>query len=76
MKLKILLQYILQKNFENLCTFDTALNIWQECSSLVKNPKSKSKEEINANIDNYKKYLSMFGKGGQELFEKIQALIV
>ncbi len=69
-------KYTLQKNFENLCTFDTALNVWQECSSLVKNPKSKSKEEINANIDNYKKYLSMFGKGGQELFEKIQALIV
>ena len=68
-------KYTLQKNFENLCTFDTALNVWQECSSLIKNPKSKSKEEINTNIDNYKKYLSMFGKGGQELFEKIQALI-
>ena len=68
-------KYGLSKNFENLCTFDTALNVWQECSSLVKNPKQKSKEEIIANIENYRKYLGMFGKGGQDLFEKVQSLI-
>ncbi len=68
-------KYSLNKSFENLCIFDSALNVWQECSSLVKNPKQKSKEEISANLENYKKYLSMFGKGGQDLFEKVQALI-
>ncbi|MBR1544626.1 MAG: hypothetical protein IJ638_01620 [Alphaproteobacteria bacterium] len=68
-------KYTLNKNFENLCTFDTALNVWQECSSLVKNPKQKSKEEIKENLEKYKKYLGMFGKGGQDLFEKVQSLI-
>ena len=68
-------KYNLNKNFENLCTFDSALNVWQECSSFVKNPKQKSKEEVKANMENYKKYLSMFGKGGQDLLEKVQSLI-
>ncbi|MCR5506607.1 MAG: hypothetical protein K6F04_02025 [bacterium] len=68
-------KYTLSKNFENLCTFDSALNVWQECSSLVKNPKQKSKEEIKENLEKYKKYLGMFGKGGQDLFEKVQSLI-
>ena len=68
-------KYNLNKSFENLCTFDSALNIWQECSAFVKNPKQKSKEEIKANMENYKKYLGMFGKGGQDLLEKVQALI-
>ncbi|MBR4316072.1 MAG: hypothetical protein IKP65_03780 [Alphaproteobacteria bacterium] len=68
-------KYQLNKNFENLCVFDSALNVWQECSLLIKNPKQKSKEEIKANIENYKKYLGMFGKGGQDLLEKVKALI-
>ena len=68
-------KYNLSKNFENLCIFDSALNIWQECSAFVKNPKQRSKEEIKANMDNYKKYLGMFGKGGQDLLEKVQALV-
>ena len=50
-------KYQLNKNFENLCVFDSALNVWQECSLLIKNPKQKSKEEIAANIENYEKYL-------------------
>ena len=68
-------KYQLNKNFENLCVFDSALNVWQECSLLIKNPKQKSKEEIAANIENYEKYLGMFGKGGQDLLEKVKALI-
>lgn len=66
---------ILRKNFENLCVFDTALNVWQECLSLLKNPKQKSKDEIKSNLDNYKKYLNMFGAGGQDLYKKVEALV-
>ena len=66
---------LLKKNFENLCVFDIALNIWQECLSLLKNPKQKSKDEIKSNLENYKKYLNMFGAGGQDLYKKVEALI-
>lgn len=64
----------LKKNFENLCIFDTALDIWEECVALVKNPRKKSREEIQSNLSNYQKYLNMFGKGGQDLYEKVKAL--
>ena len=65
----------LKKNFENLCIFDTALDIWEECVALVKNPRKKSREEIQSNLSNYQKYLNMFGKGGQDLYEKVKALV-
>ncbi len=67
---------LLQSNFENLCVFDIALNIWQECVSLLKNPKQKSKEEIKTNLDNYKKYLNMFGQGGLDLYNKVESLVI
>ena len=63
---------ILSSNFENLCVFDEALGVWQECSAFITNPKSKSKEEIRANLDKYKKYLSMFGQSGVDLYNKIE----
>lgn len=64
----------LKKIFDGLCIFDYALNIWQECVTLVKNPKSKSKDEIAARLPEYNKYLNMFGAAGKSLYEKIAML--
>ena len=65
---------LLKKNFENLCVFSIALNIWQECLALLKNPRSKSKQEIKSNLEKYNKYLSMFGEKGKELYGKVETL--
>lgn len=64
----------LKKIFDGLCVFDNALNVWQECVSIIKNPKIKSKDEIISKLPEYKKYLAMFGAGGNSLFEKVEAL--
>ena len=65
---------LLKKNFENLCVFSIALNIWQECLALLKNPRSKSKQEIKSNLEKYNNYLSMFGEKGKELYGKVETL--
>lgn len=64
----------LKKIFDGLCIFDYALNIWQECVALIKNPKSKSKEDVASKLDEYKKYLNMFGDAGNRLYEKVESL--
>lgn len=64
----------LKRIFEELCVFDYALNIWQECVVIIKNPKLKSKEEISSKLTEYKKYLAMFGNGGNSLYDKVEAL--
>ncbi len=64
----------LKKIFDGLCVFDYALNIWQECVALAKNPRLKSKEEIAAKLPEYNKYLNMFGASGKSLYEKIAVL--
>ena len=63
----------LKKVFDGLCVFDYALNIWQECVALVKNPKLKSVEEIISKLPEYKKYLNMFGAGGKNLYDRIES---
>lgn len=65
---------ILKRNFDTLCIFDTALGVWEECVAMVKNPRMKSPSEISANMENYKKYLAMFGNGGRDLLKKVQSL--
>ncbi|MBD5405412.1 hypothetical protein HDR59_02575 [bacterium] len=64
----------LKKVFDGLCVFDYALNVWQECVALMKNPKLKSVEEIVSKLPEYKKYLNMFGASGKSLYEKIEDL--
>lgn len=64
----------LKKVFEELCVFDYALIVWQDCAVLLRNPKSKSKKDIEKLLPEYKKYLSMFGAGGQKLYERVEAL--
>lgn len=64
----------LKQNFEALCVFDIALAYWQECVSILKNPKVKTKDEIKSNLETYDKYLSMFGDDGNDLYEKIKKL--
>lgn len=64
----------LKKVFEGLRVFDYALNVWQDGVSLIKNPKSKSQEEIVSKLPEYKKYLNMFGASGKSLYEKIEGL--
>ena len=66
---------VLKKNFEILCTFDTALNYWKEANLIIKDNNFKNKNEIEKNIDIYQKYLSMFGSKGKDLFSKIKDLI-
>ena len=65
----------LKKNFNILCTFDTALNYWKEANFIIKDSDFKNKGEIEKNIDSYQKYLSMFGSKGKDLFSKIKALV-
>ena len=64
----------LKKIFDGLCVLDYALNIWQECVALVKNPRTKTKDEILQKLSEYSKYLNMFGGAGKSLYEKVEAL--
>ena len=65
----------MRKTFDGLCVFDIALNYWQECVAIVKNPKSKPTSEIKDKLSDYKKYLAMFGAGGKDLYEKVKQLV-
>jgi hypothetical protein len=64
----------LKKTFDGLCIFDYALDIWQEASETVKNPKQANKEELKQRMSEYKKYLSMFGVGGKSLYDRVEAI--
>ncbi|MDR2098514.1 MAG: hypothetical protein LBO78_00620 [Rickettsiales bacterium] len=64
----------LKKTFDGLCIFDYALNIWQEASEIVKNPKQVKKDGLKSRLAEYKKYLSMFGAGGKSLYDRVEAV--
>ena len=64
----------LKKIFDGLMTFDNALGAWQECTAIVKNPKDVNMAELKSKLAEYKKYLFMFGQGGKDMYDRIEAM--
>lgn len=64
----------LRKIFDGLVTFDYALLIWHDCAAMVKNPKGVIRDELKAKLAEYKKYLSMFGQGGADMYARVEAI--
>jgi len=61
--------------FQELVTYDKAVTTWNEAQTIIDNPDTINKDNLKSRIDSFKEYLSMFGKSGEEMFNKLNDIL-
>ena len=69
------IQQQIKTNIERALTYDKAGSVWTEVSRMLDPKRQIDVEQVKAQIPEMQRWLSIFGKAGQDLIEKLQEKI-